>query len=243
MTARKPIEPIPDDKNRVLIVEGKGDEYFFTKFLEYLGKREEVHIVDCEGKDNLATRHSNILNDDNYSLVKHIGIVLDNDYPDERNGKSAFETALAAIDTANNGFVENNPNLSRRLSKPQQARKVTSDIPYVSMLLLPSDNDDGMIENLILKAVGKDNIMDCVDGYLACLARDGLKAKVHRIPRSKLSIYISGKVIDEAYATNDDSRRAFLTQAVEMKWWGAEKMWDNCVFDQAKAFLEQLLAD
>ena len=74
MTARKPIEPIPDDKNRVLIVEGKGDEYFFTKFLEYLGKREEVHIVDCEGKDNLD-KTLEYWNDDNYSLVKHIGIV------------------------------------------------------------------------------------------------------------------------------------------------------------------------
>ena len=66
MTVQTPSEWIPDDKNRVLLVEGKGDEYFFAKFLEHLGKREKVHIVDCKGKDQLATKLSNILNDDNF---------------------------------------------------------------------------------------------------------------------------------------------------------------------------------
>ena len=63
------------------------------------------------------------------------------------------------------------------------------------------------------------------------------------MPRSKLSVYISGKILDEKYATNDDSRRWFLTQAVEMKWWQDENMWEREAFNDAKAFLQQLLED
>ena len=85
--------------------------------------------------------------------------------------------------------------------------------------------------------------MACVDSYLECLRSEGLNPQSAREARSKLSIYLSGKVLDKRYANNDDSRREFLSQAVEMKWWRDENMWDSPAFDDAKAFLRQLLAD
>ena len=62
-----------------------------------------------------------------------------------------------------------------------------------------------------------------------------------RLPKSKLSVYLSGKVTDEDFARHDDAKRLFLTQALEMKWWKEENMWDHPAFDQAKAFLKLLL--
>ena len=56
--------------------------------------------------------------------------------------------------------------------------------------------------------------------------------------KSKLSVYLSGKVTDEDYARHDDAKRAFLTQAVEMKWWQDENMWDKSAFEDAKTFLK-----
>ncbi len=129
------------------------------------------------------------------------------------------------------------------MSAPKEPREFTDESPHVGTLLLPSDSRDGAVEDLVLEAIGQDNIMDCVDEYLACLCNAGLKSQEAREARSKLSIYISGKVLDKRYANNDDSRRGFLTQAVEMKWWKDENMWDKPAFDKAKAFVSQLLED
>ncbi len=229
-------------KLRLLVVEGAGDEYFFTKLLEHLGKQDSFEFVDCEGKQNLQKELINVLNRDDFDQITDIGIVLDNDYPENRNGIYAFATAIKAIDVANNNFIENNPDISRSLSKPRTPRKKTKEFPRISVLLFPSDNDDGAVEDLVFSALPRDNILDCVNAYFSCLSDAGVKAKEARLPKSKLSVFISGKATDEEFARHDDAKRQFLTQALDMKWWEKEDMWNKCAFDDAKAFLTQLLA-
>ena len=70
----------------------------------------------------------------------------------------------------------------------------------------------------------------------------GISANEPRLPKSKLSVYLSGKVTDVDFARHDDAKRLFLTQALDMKWWDEEDMWNKPAFDDAKAFLRQLLA-
>ncbi len=229
-------------KLRLLVVEGAGDKYFFTKLLERLGKKDCFEFVDCEGKDNLDKELTNILNRDDFAQITDVGIVLDNDYPENRIGINAFAPVIEAIDVANNNFIENNPDISRSLSKPRTPREKTKDFPRISVLLFPSDNDDGAVEDLVFSALPKDNILDCVNAYFSCLSDAGVKAKEARLPKSKLSVYISGKVTDEDLARHDDAKRLFLTQALDMKWWEEEGMWNKRAFDDAKAFLTQLLA-
>ncbi len=233
----------PNSNLRILVVEGKGDEYFFTKLLEHLGKQDRFEFVDCEGKDNLDEELTNILNRDDFAHITDIGIVLDNDYPENRTGKNAFSTVLEAIDVANRNFIENNPQISRQLTKPRAPRAKTAGQPGISVLLFPSDNDDGAVEDLVFSALPTDNILDCVNAYFACLRKVGFKANEARLPKSKLSVYISGKVTDEDFARHDDAKRLFLTQALDMKWWREEKMWDKPEFKNARDFLAQLLAN
>jgi len=233
----------PNGKLRLLVVEGAGDEYFFSKLLEHLGMQDSFEFVDCEGKDNLDEELIGILNRDDFAQIADIGIVLDNDYPENRNGDNAFATAIEAIDVANQNFIENNPQISRQLAKPRAPRAKSSKHPRVSVLLLPSDDDDGAVEDLVFSALPKDSILDCVNAYFSCLGDAGVQANRARLPKSKLSVYISGKVTDEDFARHDDAKRMFLTQALDMKWWRDEKMWDHPAFDHAKAFLTQLLAD
>ena len=233
----------PNGKLRLLVVEGAGDKYFLTKLLEHLGKQDSFEFVDCEGKDNLGEELTNILNRDDFAQITAIGIVLDNDYPENRNGINAFATIIGAIDVANNNFIENNPDISRSLSKPRTPRDKTKDYPRISVLLFPSNNDDGAVEDLVYSALPKDKILDCVNAYFSCLSDAGVKANEARLPKSKLSVYISGKVTDEDFARHDDAKRLFLTQALDMKWWQEEDMWNHPTFKPAKAFLRQLLAD
>lgn len=234
---------IPENVSRILVVEGNEDKTFFQALAEHLGIDDQIYIVVCEGKNELSTTLTSLLNDGNFHKFRHIGIICDNDFPDSREGKLPLETVRDEIDSANDAIDEN---LKRRreLSKPVRPREAAGTKPKVSVLLLPDDDRDGMLENLVLDAIGEDKITNCVDAYYACLEQQAqLKIQKAREPRSRLSVYISGKILDSNYATNDDSRRWFLTQAVDMKWWKEEDMWNKCAFNQAKAFLTQLLAD
>ena len=129
----------PNNKLRLLVVEGKGDAYFFGKLLEHLGKQHRFEFIDCEGKQNLDAELTNILNRDDFAQITDIGIVLDNDYPENRNGINAFATVIESIDVANENYTENNPSISRELPKPHEPRVKTANSPRVSVLLLPSD--------------------------------------------------------------------------------------------------------
>lgn len=235
-------KPSPNGKLRLLVVEGAGDEYFFTKLLEHLELQDSFEFVDCEGKDNLDKELTNILNRDDFEQISDVGIVLDNDYPENRNGKNAFAKAIEAIEIGNKNFIENNPKISRKLTKPRAPRLKIAGQPNVSILLFPSDNEDGAVEDLVFSALPKDSILDCVNAYFTCLYNAGVKSNEARLPKSKLSVYISGKVTDEDFARHDDAKRLFLTQALDMKWWNAENMWERPAFNDAKAFLTQLLA-
>ena len=68
----------PNNQLRLLVVEGAGDAYFFTKLLEHLGEQDRFEFVDCGGKDNLDAELTNILNRDDFAQITDIGIVLDN---------------------------------------------------------------------------------------------------------------------------------------------------------------------
>ena len=233
---------IPDDVARILVVEGPGDECVFKQLLRYLKVENQLHLISCGGKGNLSRTLANILNFDHFTQLSCVGIVCDNDYVDSRQGLSPMESVAKQISTANQE-VRNNHRVRRELPVPATPRQLTSSLPHLSVLLLPNDTDDGAVENLVLQAIGRNKIMACVDSYLECLRSEGLNPQSAREARSKLSIYLSGKVLDKRYANNDDSRREFLSQAVEMKWWRDENMWDSPAFDNAKAFLRQLLAD
>ena len=175
--------PIPMDKSRVLIVEGPGDEHVLSKYLEYLGWQDLFHLTNCGGKNKLAIQLSNILRDDNFPNLRQIGIVCDNDYPDQRKGKSGIDIVADHINTANSeaegSFAE-----SRQLPIPLQPRQPVGTVPIVSVLLLPADVEDGTVENLIFEALGHDSIMDCVDAYFGCLAGGGLNANKARTPKA-----------------------------------------------------------
>lgn len=242
MTSRNPMASvrIPANVTRILVVEGPEDKTFFCSLAQHLGINKKLYIVVCNGKDNLESALKSILNDGNFHNFDHIGIICDNDFPDSREGKGALETVQNEIDSANKG-IDENLKKTRQLPIPPRPRETAGTKHKVSVLLLPGDDRDGMLENLVLDAIGKDEITKCTDAFYDCLEKQAkLKIQEARKPRSRLSVYISGKIVDKKYATNDDSRRWFLTQAVDMKWWADENMWDKPEFEQVRKFLANL---
>ena len=223
---------IPDDATRLLVVEGKGDKTFFKKLLRHLRMKDEFYIHPCGGKDKLGDNLLNILKEDRFENYRCIGIICDNDYPDSRGNDTPLEDVTKHIEYANNEAKASS--VSAQLDIPRIPREPTAGIPSVSVLLLPSDDTDGAVEDLIFEAIGQDRIMDCVDDYLRCLMDNGLSPREARIARAKLSIYVSGKSLDSKHANSKDARRPFLTDTVRAKWWREEAMWDRPAFDDTK---------
>lgn len=223
---------IDESADRLLLVEGADDEVFFLKLVDHMGISGDMHIVSYGGKDNLKSYILTILNDVNYSRNRqHIGIVRDADY-----NTDAFASVVSALRHAND-----NRGTSNKFSIPQGMLTRSEEAPYVSILVLPP-NDEGALEDLVVDVLKTEPIMSCVNEYFACLTGQGIGISKERYSRNKLSVFISGAAVDTDYATNRDSRRKFLREAVAMQWWRAD-LWQHDNFRLIKDFLTQLRTD
>ena len=221
---------IPADKPRLLLVEGADDKEFFRKLAEHLGIRDQIYLVEYQGKSNLVNYLTAILQDGHFANRRHIGIVQDSDY-----NTNAFDSVISALNTANENSSKD------KFSRPPEALVPSTELPYVSVLPVPLDAE-GSLEDLVLTALQADPIMPCVNDYFACLTKIGLQIAPNRASKSKLNVFIAGKIADREQATRRDTNRKFLREAVAMNWWIPE-LWAHESFNDAKAFLRQLAAD
>ena len=197
---------IDENSDRLLLVEGPDDEVFFQKLAEHMGISGDIHFVSYGGKDNLQRYLLAILNDVNFSRNrKHIGIVRDADY-----NTDAFDSVVSALRRANG-----HRGISNEFSIPRRALARSEEAPYASVLILPPD-DEGALEDLVVDALKTEPIMSCVNEYFECLTKQGISTSQERYSKNKLSVFISGAAVDTDYATNRDSRRKFLREAVAM---------------------------
>ena len=221
---------IPADKPRLLLVEGADDKEFFRKLAEHLGIRDRIYLVNYKGKDNLKNYLMAILQDGHFANRRHIGIVRDSDY-----NTNAFDSVISALDTANKNSSKD------KFSIPPEALAPSTELPYVSVLPVPLDGE-GSLEDIVLAALQADPIMLCVDDYFDCLTEIGLRIAPNRASKSKLNVFIAGKIADREQAARRDVNRKFLREAVAMTWWRPE-LWEHESFNDAKAFLQWLAAD
>ena len=221
---------IPADKPRLLLVEGADDKEFFRKLAEHLGIRDRIHLVEYQGKGNLDNYLIMILQDGHFANRKYIGIVQDSDY-----NTNAFNSVISKLKKANRNSSKDN------FSIPPEALVPSTELPYVSVLPVPLDSE-GSLEDLVLAALQADPIMPCVNDYFACLTKGGVQIALNRASKSKLNVFIAGKIADREQITRSDARRKFLREAVAMTWWRPE-FWEHESFNDAKAFLQWLVAD
>ena len=221
---------IPDNEPRLLLVEGADDKEFFRKLAEHLGISDQIYLVECEGKSNLADYLIMILQDGHFAKRRHIGIVQDSDY-----NTNAFNSVISTLKKANRNSSKD------KFSIPSKPLVPSTELPYVSILPVPLDSE-GSLEDLVLAALQADPIMPCVDDYFACLTKGGVQIAPNRASKSKLNVFITGKIADREQITRSDARRKFLREAVAMTWWRPE-LWEHESFNDVKAFLQWIAAD
>jgi len=212
------VENIKIDANaaRLLLVEGRADKVFSVKLLEHMGISDDILIDNYGGEHNLKNNLLAILNNVNYSRNRrHIGIVRDANYDTD-----AFASAVSALEHANRHQGAGN-----EFSIPPRKLARSEKAPYVSVLIVPSD-DEGALEDLIVDARKPEPVMSCVDEYFDCLTENGISISKERLPKNKLSVFISGAAVDADYTSSRDLRRKFLREAVAMQWWRAD-LWQH----------------
>ncbi len=96
-----------------------------------------------------------------------------------------------------------------------------------------------MLEDLIIDVLSDDPVSKCVDRFFDCLGESEAIAQ-EKLPKARLRTFISGKNVSSE-SEGDDSDRQYLSDVFHMSWW-RDEFWDHPTFDDAKAFLAQLLA-
>ena len=222
---------LPNDVTRLLLVEGKEDQEFFIQLGTHLNLIQNwpLRIIQYGGKSTLKERLRTLTAPDTLEGIRHIGIVRDSDFNTD------------ALKSVRDAIANSNQRNDIRLDIPDRVMEPTDGPPAISILILPSSEREGMIENLIMDVFVDDPVSKCVDRYFRCLRDEHIPISQVRLPKARLRTFITGKNIDSE-SEGDDSDRQYLSDVFHMSWW-RDDFWNHPTFDDAKEFLTQLLAD
>ena len=225
-------ELIPEGPSRLLLVEGKEDKEFFIQLGSHLKFPEGIPwILKYEGKNNLAGFLYQLIQNSNFKQVSQIGIVRDADY-----GTDALRSVQDALRNAN-------ANSPRPLPVPKTVIEPSEGSPKVSVLILPSEKRDGMLEDLVLDALNDDPITPCVNDFFTCLKDRKVEIVQERLSKARVRVFITGKNVDRQASVRGDTDKPRLSDIYKMSWWRGAAFWEHESFNEAKAFLRQLVVD
>jgi hypothetical protein len=165
---RSPVEKENDEPSIVapvlLLCEGAGDAAFFRHVLdsyEITGFQVAFPPRDNPGFDGFAPYLSGMPIRRGYEDLKHIVIVADCD----DNAAERFKKVIEVITVSN-------------LTAPKEARRPSKGTPAVTVVLLPSNEEPGNLETLLLKTLKPHDKAACWDKYFECLKMDDLRPGV-----------------------------------------------------------------
>jgi hypothetical protein len=175
---------------KLLIVEGKEDELFFSAFCHHLGLND-IQVLSIGGKTNLLRNLTALKKATNFSRVTALGIIRDAD----EDANAAFQSVCSALQHAG-------------LPIPTKPMTPAPGHPRVLVMILPDNQSPGALEDICLKAIAGTPAMRCVDEFFCCLQRH------HLPPPKNLS---KAKVL--AYLTSLPEPDKSLGQSAQAGYW------------------------
>lgn len=187
-----------------LVVEGKEDQRFFEALIVHL-HISQIQVLPIGGKTKLRPNLSSLVsNSDFISQVNSIGIVRDAD----KNPKGAFQSVCSALKAVN-------------LSVPKHPLTAMGQKPRVSVMILPSIDSSGSLEDICLKAVEAQPSMLCVEEYFNCIKQNDLPMPAD-VSKARIQVYLSS--IEAELRLGEAAGKGF---------WD----WSHPAFDPLKQFL------
>ncbi len=229
-------ELIPDGKTRLLLVEGDDDEIFFRNFVDHLAASSDTRLLVSEfaiiqygGRNQLTLRLRDLKKADNFEHITHIGIVRDSDY-----NTDALRSVQDRIRTVN----KEGPPI---IDIPDHPQMPTIGDPRVSVLIVPSAEREGMLDDLVMDALAVDPIANCVHNYFDCLEETQVAIVPEKRSKAQIRVFLIGKNVGLGTDVSGITDRLFLSNAYDTQVWRQENMWESPKLADAKAFLRGLL--
>jgi hypothetical protein len=191
----------------VLVVEGDEERFFFEAFIKYLGLGQ-IQIVAIGGKTELRRNLGTLLLTSGHENMVSLGIVRDADL----NSMSAFQSVCDALQAAG-------------LTAPIRPLLTAGQNPRVTIMILPTEDIMGMLEDVCLKSVTGDPAVPCIEQYFQCL-------QDHTVP---LPQNMSKAKVQAFLASREEAGKR-LGEAAHAGYWP----FGNNAFGPMKDFLQQI---
>jgi hypothetical protein len=162
------------EKPKLLIVEGKDEEIFLGAFIAHLGLTD-IQVAEVGGKKNIKPALKAIAKEPPFSKVEALGVTRDAD----TDPSAAFKSVKAALAAAG-------------LPSPKKPLHPVKGPPRVNVMILPSSDRKGALEDLCLEAIGHDPINTCVDEFFDCLQEKDL-ALPKKLSKAKVRVFLSSR--------------------------------------------------
>ena len=166
---KDPIRPVAQ-----LLVEGNDQKNFFEALTKFLGIEHSVQIRNFGGTQDL---HGYLLTFRDMrgfdKDVKRIGIVRDA----ESDFTAAFSSVCSSFDNAN-------------LPAPVYHGTFTDSSPSVGVIILPGENQTGMLETLLCRTISECDINACINEFFECIK---CKAGIHvrRVEKARARVFLT----------------------------------------------------
>lgn len=164
-----------------LLVEGKDERNFFEAFIEHLELRD-VQVQVLDGKDRLRESLVTLAGATAFRNVRSVGVVRDAD----ASADGAFQSVRTALRNANRILQESS---GAELPVPDRPEERAGDGPSVSVLILPGDGGDGMLETLLCRTIADTGVNSCIDRFFQCAEESG--SPIHRPDKARARAYLA----------------------------------------------------
>ncbi len=193
-----------------LIVEGNDQRNFFEAFTSHLSIAN-VQIQNFGGVTQLRDFLEGFVGATGFrETVQSLGIVRDA----EISAGGAFQSVQSALSNA-------------ALPVPDSPAERTDTSPAVTVLILPGDNRQGMLETLLCESFADTSVEHCIDDFFKC---------VESLP--DMSIERSDKARAHAYLTTKPNPHFSVGVAAKNDYWNL----DHSVFSTVRDFLQMIAA-
>jgi len=146
-----------EDFKKVLVVEGRDDVHFFAEFFKAVGKDDEVFIDAIDGRGNLETKLSTLINKRFLAEKTHVGVLVDAD----DDGRKVANKLVRLLKQLTEREVDEGEWSTNGL-----------DVK-VGFFVAPHPDEIGEIEDLIWRTFSSDPVHEtavrCVEQFITCM--------------------------------------------------------------------------
>lgn len=202
--------------SHILIVEGKDEVNFFEALLREMNNSLDIQIMDIGGKGKIHNNLQALTNSPGFSNVISIGIIRDAD----TDPQAAFQSVCTAIENAG-------------LPVPTNPMQPIGQNPSITVMILPNENSEGMLEDVCLKSVEENPEYSCIDDFFICLSDKGISVPDYKSKAEILAYLASNPELAGQF------RIGLLGVSAKMGFWDLESE----VFEPLMNFLLMIVKD